>query len=503
MMSGNGALERLNQANLKKLPVRVRRPAYDREQIGVGIVHIGPGAFHRAHQAVYVDDILAQDPRWGICAVSLKSPATRDALAPQDGLYALSILDEHPSVRVIGPIQELLVAPEAPRHVLERLADPRVRVVTITVTEKGYELDGAGNLDLASPAVRADLAAPRTPQSLAGFLTEGLRLRREAGAPALTIISCDNLPDNGERLERAVAAFAREQDRDLAAWIEGEARFPRTMVDSITPATDDALRARVSESLGLNDAWPVQREAFLQWVIEDKLGAGGPDWASAGATLTGDVGAHERAKLRLLNGAHSTLAYLGLLRGHATVYDAIMDQSLADFVGDLLTKDVVPSLSAPTGIDLDSYIQAIFRRFRNRAIRHNLAQIAWDGSQKIPIRILATVSDALRAGRPIARLCVPVAAWMQFVRSAAAEGRAITDPIADQLLAIGRRCANKAPLDVPLFLALEPVFGALARNETFVQGVEVAYTILGNGAAIERQAVDAPVPRALYAAPEA
>ncbi|MFO1187328.1 MAG: mannitol dehydrogenase family protein [Alphaproteobacteria bacterium] len=502
MTSGNGARERLSQRTLTGLPVRVRRPAYDRSKIPIGIVHIGPGAFHRAHQAVYVDDILAEDPRWGISAVSLKNRATRDALAPQDGLYALSILDDHPSLRVIGSIRELLVAPEGPRHVLDRLAHPGVRVVTITVTEKGYELDGAGNLDLASPAVRADLAAPRAPQSLAGFLVEGLRLRREAGMPALTIISCDNLPDNGERLRRAVVAFAREHDRGLAAWIDAETRFPRTMVDSITPATDDALRVRVSDALGLWDAWPVQREAFHQWVIEDTLVPGGPDWAGVGATLTRDVGAHERAKLRLLNGAHSTLAYIGLLRGHATVFDAVMDQSLADFVGDLLTKDVVPALAASPGIDLDSYIQAIFRRFRNRAIRHNLAQIAWDGSQKIPIRILATLNDAVRAGRPIGRLCVPVAAWMQFVRRAALEGRAIIDPMAEQLIAIGTRCTGKAKIDVPMFLALEPMFGELARVPAFTQGVEVAYTILGGGTPAERS-FEMPLPQALYGTPDA
>lgn len=502
MTSGNGARERLSQGALAKLPPRVRRPSYDRGQVGLGIVHIGPGAFHRAHQAVYVDDILVNDPRWGISAVSLRSPGVRDALAPQDGLYALSILDEHPSVRVIGAIKELLVAPEDPRLVLERLADRRVGIVTITVTEKGYDLNGAGEIDLSAPGIRADLANPRAPRSLIGFLAEGLRRRRAGGVPAPTIISCDNLPDNGARLRGAVVAFAREHDKDLAAWIGEEARFPRTMVDSITPATDDALRARVSEALGRVDAWPVQREAFVQWVIEDNLMPGGPDWAGAGATLTRDVGAHERAKLRLLNGAHSTLAYLGLLRGHETVFDAIMDQSLADFVGDLLTKDVVPSLAAPSGIDLDSYIQAIFRRFRNRAIRHNLAQIAWDGSQKIPIRILATVNDAARAGRPIGRLCVPVAAWMQFVRKAAQADRAITDPMAERLIAIGKRCTNKAPIDVPLFLALESVFGTLAQNPAFTQGVEVAYTILGGGKASDRP-FDVPLPEALYAAPEA
>jgi fructuronate reductase len=466
----------------------VRRPGYDRSAIGIGIVHIGPGAFHRAHQAVYVDDLLVSDPRWAISAVSLKSPGTRDALAPQDGLYTLSILDEYPSMRVVGALKEMLVAPEAPELVAARLAQPRVRVVTITVTEKGYQLDGAGNLDLASAAIRADLARPDAPRTLVGTLVEALRSRRAAGARPLTIISCDNLPENGIRLRRAVCQFAAEVDPDLARWIEAEARFPRTMVDSITPATDDALRMRVAQTLGFEDRWPIQRESFVQWVLEDNLGSGGPDWQSVGVTVTSDVTSYERAKIRLLNGAHSTLAYLGLLRDHETVFEAVADAPLANFVGDLMSMDILPTLHAPAGLDLDNYAQTIFRRFRNPEIRHNLAQIAWDGTQKLPIRILATIEDALRIGRPIDRLCVPIAAWMHFVRRASLEGRQLVDPLADRLTSIGIRCRKVAAADVRRFLEIGSMFGTLSSNPNFVRAVEFAYMSLDNETAVKRAA---------------
>ncbi len=490
MSVSNGALTRLTEATLSRVPAHIRRPNYDRSAAQIGIVHIGPGAFHRAHQAVYVDDLLARDPRWAISGVSLKNPATRDALVPQDGLYTLSILDEHPSMRVVGSLKELLVAPEDREATLARLADPRVRIVTITVTEKGYDLDGKGNLDTSSANVRADLTVPRVPMTLAGYLVETLRRRREENAPPLTIISCDNLPDNGARLRRGVMQFASEVDEDLARWIDGEIRFPSTMVDSITPATDDALRARVSEALGLEDKWPIQRESSLQWVMEDHPNTDGPDWASAGVTLTSDVASYERAKIRLLNAAHSSLAYLGLLAGHKTVFEATKDTRLANFVGDLMIEDIMPTLDPPPGMDLSTYIQAVLQRFRNPAIKHNLAQIAWDGTQKLPIRILPTIEAARRRGRPIARLCIPVAGWMQFVRTAALGGQKIMDPLGDYLTAIGERCKNEAKADVPRFLAIESMFGTLAQSADFRAAVEMAYTILGQpgkaGFALER-----------------
>jgi fructuronate reductase len=470
---------RLNAVSYPAAIPGVALPAYDRDKVTVGVVHFGPGAFHRAHQAFYFDQLLVKDPRWGICAVSLKSPGVRDALQPQDGLYTLAQLDAETTFRVVGSIMEVLVAPEDPPSVFARLAAPTTRMVTLTVTEKGYCLTGDGKLDAAHPDIVHDLAHPREPVSAVGYVVEGLRRRHQVGLPPYAVVACDNLADNGWRLKAAVVAFAEAIDPALAAWIEAEGRFPRTMVDSITPATDDALRARVETATGLTDAWPIQREAFTQWVVEDVLGADAPDLASVGVTLTDDVRGFERAKLRLLNGVHSTIAYAGLLKGHETVFEAISDPALARIAEDLMVQDIIPTLTAPRGLDLAAYAQAILGRFRNPEIRHLLSQIAWDGSQKLPFRILGTVADALEAGRPVDRLALPLAAWMHFVRRRAAEGEKIVDPLADRLVETAAACTGDAKADVAAFLKLEPVFSRdLAGNATFVAALEKAYAAL-------------------------
>jgi fructuronate reductase len=457
----------------------VAQPGYDRDKVKIGVVHFGPGAFHRAHQAYYFDQLLAADPRWGICAVSLKSPGVRDALAPQDGLYTLAQLDQETTFRVVGSILEVLVAPEDPEGVFARLAAPTTKLVSLTVTEKGYCLTGDGKLDEAHPDIVHDLAEPRAPVSAVGYLVEGLRRRFVVGLTPYAVVACDNLADNGWRLKAAVVAFAQHVDPALAAWIEAEGRFPRTMVDSITPATDDALRARVEAAIGLEDAWPIQREAFTQWVVEDVLGPDAPDLASVGVTLTDDVRGFERAKLRLLNGPHSTLAYLGLLKGHETVFEAASDPDLAGFVRAMMVEDIIPTLIAPRGLELEVYADAILARFRNPEIRHLLAQIAWDGSQKLPFRILGALSDALAAGRPVDRLATPLAAWMRFIRRRAAEGVKIVDPLADRLVAIADGCTGDAQADVARFLTLEGVFSReLAGDAVFVAALETAYADL-------------------------
>jgi fructuronate reductase len=458
----------------------VFRPAYDREKLSIGVVHLGPGAFHRAHQAFYFDQLLAKDPRWGICAVSLKSPGVRDALEPQDGLYCLAQLDEETTFRIIGSIVEVLVAPEDPPAVFARLAAPMTRVVTLTVTEKGYCLSADGGLDDAHPNIVHDLAHPREPVSSIGYLVEGLRRRFATGLAPYAVLACDNLADNGWLLKAAVMTFASKIDPELAAWIEAEGRFPRTMVDSITPATDDALRGRVEAATGLSDAWPIQREAFTQWVVEDVLGADAPDLASVGVILTDDVRGFERAKLRLLNGVHSTLAYAGILRGHETVFEAMCDPELAKLARDLMVDDIIPTLSAPRGLDLTVYAEAILQRFRNPEIRHLLAQIAWDGSQKLPFRILGTLNEVLEAGRSVERLAVPLAAWMRFIRLRGDSGDKIVDPLAERLIAIAEGCMGDASGDVAAFLTLETVFSpALAANPVFVGALEKAYADLG------------------------
>lgn len=451
--------------------------AYERAGIEVGVVHLGPGAFHRAHQAPVFDTLLADDPRCGVCEIALHSDRVRQALEPQDGLYTLVELDVEPRVRIIGAVREVLTAPDDPEPALARLADVRTRMITLTVTEKGYCLTPAGHLDLAHPDVAADLARPAAPRSAVGWLVEGLRRRRTAGAGGLPIASCDNLTDNGGKLGRAVAALARAQgDADLAAWIEDVVRFPSTMVDSITPATDDALRERVRAAIGLEDAWPVQREPFTQWVIEDQLGPGAPDLASAGVQLVRDVRPFEQAKLRLLNGAHSTLAYLGLLTGLRTVAQAMADAPLAGFVGRLMRVDIAHSLPRTKELDLEAYVASVLTRFRNPAIAHLLIQIASDGSQKLPVRLLGTIADALAAGRSVDRLAVPVAAWMVFAVRRARSAEPLIDPLAE---AIGLVAAAPSERQADRFLAMEGVFPpALAGDARFRHAITAAHLAL-------------------------
>jgi fructuronate reductase len=462
--------QRLQQSSLRDIPATVAKPRYDRGSVSTGIVHLGPGAFHRAHQAWFVEKLLSRDPRWGVCGVSLRSREVRDALVEQDCLYTLVIQDQPIAHEVLGAIGELLVAPEDPQAVFRRLCAPTTHIVSITVTEKGYCLAADGSLDLSHADIQRDLRSPRSPASVVGFLTEALRRRREERLEPFAAISCDNLEDNGRKLANATVRFAREIDTGLASWIEDEVFFPGTMVDSITPATTPELARSVEQVLGVQDRWPVQREAFVQWVLERGFRGSTPDWESVGVTLTNNVGGYEQAKLRLVNAAHSTLAYAGLLAGYSTVAAAMGDAGLRATVATLMRDDILPTLKPPAGLDLNAYVRAILERFRNPNMHHALAQIAMDGSQKLPIRILMTVRDALAAGRPIDRLCLPLAAWMRFVRRAALRGEALNDPLAARLLDIGRACTDHGSKDVPRFLSLENTFPADLREQArFVQ----------------------------------
>lgn len=427
----------LSSATLPALNADVAKPRYNRSGLVPGIVHFGPGAFHRAHQAAYADAVLAEDPRWAISAVSLNSTGVADALRPQDGLYTLALLGEASTYRIIGSVAELLNAADA-GAIAVRLAQPTTRLITTTVTEKGYCLTADGGLDQEHPAIRRDLCQDSPPTSLVGWLVHGLAQRRAAGAGGLTILSCDNLASNGRRLGRAVDDFAIAIDHDLARWIAAEVRFPSSMVDSITPATDTALRTRVAAATGLEDAWPVQRETFTQWVIEDDFAGERPPFDFAGAQFVSSVTAFENAKLRLLNGAHSSLAYMGLLLGHETVREAMADAPLAAFVETMMREDIAPSLSPTPGLDVPAYITAVIVRFSNPAIRHLLSQIAWDGSQKLPFRLFATIIDARRAGRPLDRLIIPIAAWIYFLAGDRPPGAPLVDPLGATLAPLAR-----------------------------------------------------------------
>lgn len=457
----------IENATLFRLPRHVARPSYDRSTVKTGILHFGPGAFHRAHQADYIDRLIAHDCRWGIAAVSLRSPGTVAALARQEGLYTLAILDEAPSFRIIGAHNRFF-GPGEHAQVRAALVSPDLKIVSSTVTEKGYCLAGDGTLDFAHPSIVHDLARPDAPESLVGWIALGLRDRRDAGLAPFTPLCCDNMVANGRKLGAAVAAYAHRLDPNLADWIGGEVRFPDSMVDSITPATDDATRTEVAAAIGLRDAIPVRREEYAAWIIEDIWPADAPDFASVGVVLTHDVPAYELAKLRILNGAHSSLAYIGLLLGHETVADAMRDEPLARFIERMIRIDIIPGL--PPAFNLDHYADEVLRRFRNPSIGHRLSQIAWDGSQKLPYRLLDTIAHALRYDRPVDRLAIPVAAWMLFIHRQARGGGEIIDPLSDLLFEIGQSDVFELKL-----LGISNIFPEeIAENETFRQALTKA-----------------------------
>ena len=430
----------LSNATLQRLPAGAKVPAYDRGAVAPGIVHLGVGAFHRAHQAAYVDDSLAAgETDWGIVGVSLRSPDTRDALAPQDGLYTLAIRSSGgEQLRVIGSIGSMLVAPEDPDAVLAALTDPRTRIVTLTITEKAYLRAAGGGLDTAHPDIIHDLANPQAPRTAHGFLAEALARRLAAGTAPFTVLCCDNLPANGATLHRLLMEFAALRDArlaqtgnaSLARHIAEAVAFPSSMVDRIVPATTDADRARIAAELGVEDAWPVMTEPFCQWVVEDNFPAGRPAWEKFGVTMVDDVRPFEDMKLRLLNGAHSAIAYLGLLSGHATVDRAFADPAIRAFV-DGLWGEAISTLPEDAGLDTSAYTAELSERFSNTALAHRTAQIANDGSQKLPQRIIASAIECLEAGTEFMHLTLVVAAW---IAACAARGKTLpeghfTDPL--------------------------------------------------------------------------
>ena len=401
-----------------------------------------------------------------------RSPATRDALAPQGGLYALNERGEAERLQVVGSVCRVLVAPEAPDAVLAAMAHPDTRVVSLTVTEKGYCRDPVtGELDEAHPDIRHDLANPGAPCSAPGFLAAAVERRRAAGLPPFAVLCCDNLPANGQAVRRVLARFAALRTPGLGAFVEDEVACPDTMVDRIVPATTDADRARVATRLGLHDAWPVVAESFTQWVIEDRFPQGRPAWEDAGATLTRDVAPWEAMKLRMLNAAHSALAYGGQLAGRETVADCMADPALA-----ALARRVMDEAAEilPPGLDTAAYRDSLLARFRNPALRHRTAQIAMDGTQKLPQRILSTLSARLDRGLPIDTQALVVAAWMRFV----AGTDALHDPLAPELRRAAAAAGPAPDRLAPALLALGTVFGPLGSDTRVQAAVENALTQL-------------------------
>ena len=414
------------------LPEAVRVPRYHRSAAAAGIVHLGVGAFHKAHQAVYTDDALEKSAGgWMIDGVSLRSAAIAEALNPQNGLYTL--LTRGPEgvlARVVGSIRRVLVAPADPATVLAALAAPETKIISLTITEKGYGVDPkTGGLDVANPAIAADFARPANPQSAVGFIVEALRLRRERSLPGFTVLSCDNLPGNGKVIRRLVSEFAEAIDKSLAQYISSEASFPSCMVDRITPASTAQTLADAERFTGRSDLAAVETEPFSQWIIEDEFVAGRPDWEAGGALFVHEVAPYEKMKLRMLNGTHSMLAYAGFIAGHAYVRDAMADASLARLARRHM-QEAARTLDPVPGIDLARYADELITRFANPAIAHETYQIAMDGTQKLPQRLVEPATVALTRGLPLEAYAFAVAAWMRYVLGMNESGQkyALRDP---------------------------------------------------------------------------
>ncbi len=441
-----------------------------------GIVHFGPGAFFRAFNAVYTQDTLDADGGdWGIAAVSLKSPTARDQLGPQGGVYtAVTRGPDGETHRVIASIAEILVATEDRARVLQLMTDPAVRIVSLTITEKGYGFDPAtGGLDRLHDDIAADLKTPRVPRSAVGLVTLALEHRRAAGMAPFTVLSCDNLPSNGKVTRRVVLDYATLAFPDLRDWVAEHTAFPSTMVDRITPATVADDLHHLTKVTGYVDKAAVFHEPFRQWVIEDDFPTGRPAWE---AQFVDDVAAHELMKLRCLNGTHSSLAYLGYLAGFETISDTVSDPDFAQLCDRLWSDEILPTVPKPQGEDLQAYCAALMGRYRNPNIRHRTWQIAMDGSQKLPQRVLGTVADNLHAGRACPGLMHVIAAWMRYTGGRDETGGAIDvrDPMADRLRAAWNTSDDVA-VKVARFLAIEEVFPkALADNHGFRTGVTAA-----------------------------
>ena len=462
---------RLDATTLHDLGPEVATPDYDRSAVRTGIVHLGVGGFHRSHQAMYLDRLMNQGQalEWGICGVGVlpSDRRMRDVLTAQDGLYTLVLA--HPDgfleARVIGSMVEYLLAPDDPEAVLEKMADPQVRIVSLTVTEGGYNTTGIGSFDVTEPGVVADARPGAVPRTVFGLVIEALVRRRARGVPPFTVVSCDNMPGNGDIAADSFTAFATLRDPELGAWVREFVRFPNSMVDRITPGTTDVQRAEVARRFAVEDGWPVIAETYTQWVLQDDFGLGRPPLEDVGVQVVADVEPYELMKLRLRNASHQCLGYLGLLAGFTFMHDACQDPFLRAFLVGYMAEEATPTLPPVPGIDLAQYRADLLGRFSNPYVRDTLARLCVDSSERIPKFLLPVIRDDLAAGRDVTRAAVVVAAWARWAAGADDAGRELemVDPRADAL----RTAARRQGEDPLAFLAIRDVFGDLVDDERF------------------------------------
>jgi mannitol 2-dehydrogenase len=464
---------RLDAAGLQAVADLLPGPGYDRGQVTTGVVHFGVGGFHRAHMAMYHDRLMREGAAldWGICGVGVMpgDAGMRDALRAQDGLYTL--VEKHGDGtsrgRVIGSITEYLFAPDDPEAVVEKLAAPETRIVSLTITEGGYPIHPAtGEFDAGDAAVARDLEAEAVPRTTFGLITEALHRRRTRGLPAFTVMSCDNLEGNGDLTRQALGAFARMRDADLAAWIEREVRCPNAMVDRITPQTTDAHRAEVRERFGVEDRWPVVCEPYTQWVLEDAFSSGRPSYEDVGVQVVEDVRPYELMKLRLLNASHQALCYCAHLCGYRLVHEAAQDPLFRAFLMGYMDEEATPTLAPVPGVDLAEYKQTLIERFSNPGVADTVARLCAHSSDRIPKWLLPVIRRQLETGGEIERSAAVVASWARYAEGVDEQGAPIevVDQYKDRLMAAARRQREHPTA----FVEDRELFGELAGEKRFV-----------------------------------
>lgn len=467
-------MQALNQHTLHSLPASVAVPQYDRTQATTGMVHIGVGGFHRAHQAMYLDTLMNQGKAldWGLCGVGLMpgDSRMRDVLRAQDGLYTLVVkqADGTYQARVIGSLLEYLFAPDDAEAVIEKMADPAVRIVSLTVTEGGYNFHHVtGEFDFANPDVVHDLQPGATPRTSFGLVAEALQRRRARGIEPFTIMSCDNIQSNGDVAKTVFIAFARRRDPELGAWMSETVCFPNAMVDRITPVTTADDITQVKERFGIDDAWPVVCEPFTQWVLEDHFNQGRPPYQDAGVQIVADVVPYELMKLRLLNASHQALTYFGYLAGYRYAHEVTQNPVFAKFLLDYMEREATPTLDPVPGVDLDQYRHTLIERFSNPEIRDTLARLCAESSDRIPKWLLPVIRANLASGGEIQRSAAVVASWARYAEAVDEQGRPIevVDRLKDQLIAIAARNRDEPTA----FISNRELFGDLADEPRFVQ----------------------------------
>ncbi|MBS0862281.1 mannitol dehydrogenase family protein [Enterobacter mori] len=474
------------------LPARVQQPRYDRQQLRSRIVHFGFGAFHRAHQALLTNRVLNEKGGdWGICEISLFSgDVLMSQLRAQDHLFTVMEKGaEGNQAIVVGAVHECLNAKlDSLAAIIEKFCEPQVAIVSLTITEKGYCIDPAtGKLDMHNTRILHDLENPTEPHSAPGILVEALHRRRERGLPPFTVLSCDNIPDNGHVVKNAVLGMAQKRSAELAGWIDAHVSFPGTMVDRIVPAATETSLAEITQELGVEDPCAISCEPFIQWVVEDNFVAGRPEWEAAGVQMVKDVLPWEQMKLRMLNGSHSFLAYLGYLAGYAHINECMEDASFREAARRVMLNEQAPTLRI-TDVDLTAYADSLIERFANPALQHRTWQIAMDGSQKLPQRMLDGIRVHLERNSAWPLLALGVAGWIRYVSGTDERGDAIDvrDPLSDKIQSLVK--ASSEAERVNALLTLSEVFGQdLPHNSVFVDAVNEAYQRLTRYGA--RQAV--------------